>query len=87
MSIGKKAPLPPKAPTIEKDRVKCMHLMDFLRNFHPYFFDVSGGCGYDTSHGENSCMSAAGIWFKYCPFCGRKIKSEYNGNKWEWWEE
>jgi len=69
------------------DRVKCLSLMAFLCDNKPYFFDVSGGCGYDKSHGKDNCMTASGIWFKYCPFCGRQIKSKFNGNNWEWWEE
>jgi len=52
----------------------------------PSFFDVSGGCGYDTSHGKNPCMDASGIWFDFCPFCGKKIFSKFTGERWEWWE-
>lgn len=53
------------------------------------FFDVSGGCGFDSTHGESSCMDAVGMWFTYCPFCGKKINSQYNkkSQRWEWWEE
>jgi len=87
MSTGKKVLLPLRAPAIEKERVRCMHLTDFLNNHHSCFFNVSGGCGYDMSHGKNSCMNDSGVWFKYCPFCGRKIVSKYNGNNWDWWEE
>ena len=63
----------------------CEELTNLLRQ--PSFFNVSGGCGYDTSHDANPCMDAAGIWFKFCPFCGFEIKSRFNGNYWEWWEE
>ncbi len=50
------------------------------------FYDVVGGCGVDTSNGESPCMDAAGIWFKYCPFCGKKLYREYKNQKWTWGE-
>lgn len=52
------------------------------------FFDCVGGCGIDTSNGENPCMDAAGIWFKFCPFCGKKIVGEFNQltGMWNWSE-
>ena len=65
----------------------CDELSDVLKN--PPFFDVVGGCGVDTSGGESPCMASAGVWFKYCPFCGRKIASKYleDEGSWEWHEE
>ena len=53
------------------------------------FFNCVGGCGVDTSNGENNCMASSGIWFKYCPFCGKKIISMRNvkTGSWIWYEE
>lgn len=54
----------------------------------PPFFDVVGGCGVDTSGGESSCMAGSGVWFKYCPFCGRKItRTKTDNGSWTWQEE
>lgn len=50
------------------------------------FFDCAGGC--DLSNGESQCMSSSGIWFKYCPFCSKKIISRRTEKgTWEWFEE
>ena len=64
----------------------CLELQRALEKT-PIFFDVPGGCGIDLSLGKNPCMGATGIWFKFCPFCGKKITSKYNGDCWEWEEE
>jgi len=66
----------------------CQELYNALNSKPQIFFNVSGGCGVDLSLGENPCMGSSGIWFKYCPFCGREIISHFNSNKvyWDWWE-
>lgn len=51
------------------------------------FFNVTGGCGVDMSGGESSCMDADGIFFHFCPFCGKKILNWHNGNSWQWKEK
>jgi len=52
------------------------------------FFDVSGGCGFDSSLGCESCMASWGIWFRYCPFCGKKlIQQKTRNNSWTWFED
>lgn len=64
----------------------CKELKEVL-NQKP-FFDCVGGCGVDLSNGESQCMSSNGVWFKYCPFCGKKIISRKTKNgSWEWFEE
>lgn len=50
------------------------------------FFNCVGGCGVDTSNGNSNCMNAEGIWFKYCPFCGKKIISKFKNGSWNWKE-
>ena len=67
-----------------KDKI-CNELKGTL-NTKP-FFDVVGGCGVDTSNGKSNCMDIAGIWFNYCPFCGKKIERKYDNGVWTWWEE
>ena len=66
----------------------CWKLRDTLNDNKPLFFDVTGGCGIDTSLGKSNCMDSVGIWFKHCPFCGQEIHSRYNNEKmrWEWQE-
>lgn len=71
------------------ERVMCKRLEEVLKT--PPFFDVVGGCGVDVSGGESHCMSSDGVWFKFCPFCGRKIEAEWEdgsgrGGRWSWWE-
>ena len=51
------------------------------------FFDCVGGCGVDLSNGESNCMSGNGIWFRYCPFCGKEIISENINGYWSWDEK
>ena len=67
----------------------CKKLQSLLRQHS--FFNVSGGCGYDMSYGNNPCMSNSGLWFHFCPFCGKEIVSKYkkskNGGHWTWWEK
>ena len=66
----------------------CQILHDEIAKHENLFFDVSGGCGIDTSLGKSNCMDSAGIWFKFCPFCGGKIHAEFkNKSYWEWWVE
>ena len=65
----------------------CDKLRSFLDDNKPISFDIVGGCGIDTSLGKISCMGAAGFWFKYCPFCGKKIVSKFENLQWSWWEE
>ena len=64
----------------------CIKLREALEN-KPIFFDCVGGCGIDTSLGKNPCMSSASLWFKFCPFCGKKIENKWIKDHWEWWEE
>ncbi len=72
-----------------ENKVATKNPCEMLQNLlnQPSFFDVSGGCGYDMSHGENPCMSSTGIWFRFCPFCGKEIKNKFTGTRWIWWEE
>jgi hypothetical protein len=49
-------------------------------------FDVVGGVGLDTSGGEESCMGHYGLWFNFCPFCGRRIAKEFRDHRWRWFE-
>ena len=65
----------------------CKELKQALKN--PIFFDCVGGCGIDMSKGKSNCMDKNGLWFKFCPFCGKKIVSEYSKKlaTWTWWEE
>lgn len=65
----------------------CEELQEVLKEQKHVLFDCVGGCGIDTSGGKNPCMSSAGIWFKFCPFCGNKIESSYKNGAWEWHEE
>ena len=48
-------------------------------------FDVVGGCGIDMSLGANPCMSDAGVWFCFCPFCGARIVHTTDDGH-AWWE-
>lgn len=63
----------------------CKKLKQLLKG--EQFFDVSGGCGVDLSEGKSNCMVKDGIWFRYCPFCGKEIVSKYNGKHWDWREK
>ena len=63
----------------------CKELNKLLKS--ESFFDVSGGCGVDLSKGKSNCMDKDGIWFRYCPFCGKEIVSSYNGKHWNWEEK
>jgi len=65
----------------------CSALREFLDDNIPITFDVVGGCGIDKSLGKKPCMGSYGVWFKFCPFCGGKLMSEYKEDHWEWWEE
>ena len=67
----------------------CVKLQDALKSCPDVFFNVSGGCGVDTSLGTSHCMDAVGIWFTYCPFCGRRLISNYDetAHHWDWWED
>lgn len=65
----------------------CKELVEFLNN-KPITFDCVGGCGIDISLGKESCMADNGVWFKFCPFCGKKIvNKQEDGKGWSWWEE
>lgn len=51
-------------------------------------FDVVGGCGYNPSGSVGECMGDIGLWFAYCPFCGKKIiKQRTSNSSWKWFEE
>lgn len=67
-------------------RIMCQELRKALKR--KPFFNVSGGCGVDTSGGESSCMATNGVWFGFCPFCGRPIKRWYDEveKHWDWKE-
>lgn len=67
----------------------CKELINFLENTKGITFDCVGGLGIDTSLGKEECMLTYGIWFKYCPFCGKEIISEYDNTKgcWKWFEK
>jgi len=66
-------------------RQMCKKLRQALK--HPNLFNVSGGCGIDISLGSSPCMDSSGLWFKFCPFCGKSILSEYSEkNYWTWCE-
>lgn len=65
----------------------CSYLIEFLDENEPITFNVVGGCGIDKSLGKESCMDSFGVWFKFCPFCGKKIVRKYENGKWDWWEE
>jgi hypothetical protein len=67
--------------------IACIKLTEFLVKNVPITFNVSGGCGIDLSLGKSPCMGDSGVWFKFCPFCGKEILSFYNGYYWDWWEE
>jgi len=63
----------------------CQRLHDAITLHEKLFFDVPGGCGIDTSLGESNCMDRAGLWFKFCPFCGCRIIAEFKPDShWEW---
>lgn len=62
----------------------CKKLQEVLKR-RP-FFNCLGGIGVDTSNGNSTCMDATGIWFEYCPFCGKKIVSECKDGYWNWYE-
>ena len=50
--------------------------------------DVRSGCiALITRDKNENCIEGVGIIMSYCPFCGCKIKSNYNVEKgyWEWW--
>ena len=64
----------------------CEELKEALKR--KPFFDCVGGCGVDLSNGTSNCMGTDGAWFKYCPFCGKKIVATHtDGMSWEWHEE
>ena len=66
----------------------CNELTLALVDNSTILFNVVGGCGIDTSLGKGQCMHNSGIWFKYCPFCGKKILSSYTYETgWKWWED
>jgi hypothetical protein len=65
----------------------CKELKSFLEEKKPITFDCVGGCGIDTSLGTRECMNDYGVWFKFCPFCGKKIVSKFSNGFWDWWEE
>ncbi len=69
----------------KKIEKKCKELKITLKKWP--FFDVVGGCGVDLSGGDSNCMDKSGVWFNYCPFCGKKILSEYKKRKWNWYEQ
>ena len=56
--------------TNEVREAMCDKLKQAIRNGH--LFDVSGGCGIDTAKNTSGCQSGS-LWFKFCPFCGRRI--------------
>ncbi len=62
----------------------CLKLRQALKV--KMMFDVSGGCGIDTSNGDSRCMDRSGLWFKFCPFCGKEIKSWRDKIGWDWEE-
>ena len=62
----------------------CNKLKDGIKK--GVIFDVSGGCGIDLSNGKSNCMAKDGLWFKFCPFCGKEIISEYKNKRWNWYE-
>lgn len=50
--------------------------------------DIRSGCiALITKDKDESCIDGVGVTMNYCPFCGCKIKSNYNKEKgyWEWW--
>ena len=50
--------------------------------------DIRSGCiSLITRDKEENCIEGVGISMSYCPFCGCKIKSNYNKEEgcWEWW--
>jgi hypothetical protein len=63
----------------------CKELKTLLK--YKAFFNCVGGCGFDTSKGKHPCMDMVGMWFKYCPFCGKKIISKKTVNGWIWFED
>lgn len=65
----------------------CKELKSFLEAKHKFAFDVSGGCGIDTSLGVEPCMVTHGIWFRFCPFCGSEITRWMEGEGWHWAEK
>ncbi len=65
----------------------CNELTEFLDNNKPITFDCVGGCGIDLSLGNEPCMADNGVWFRYCPFCGKKIVKKFSEGAWSWWEE
>ena len=63
----------------------CKKLAKIIEDRPDLFFNVSGGCG--VIGGTGACMSSVGIWFSFCPFCGREIVSEHIHNRWIWYEK
>lgn len=70
------------------EKKMCKELEETLKKYPKLLFNVSGGCGIDRSLGEKPCMQSYGIWFEFCPFCGRKIEKEYHKKEGYWsWKE
>ena len=70
---------------LHENKSTCKELAEALEQ--KPFFDVSGGCGVDLSEGLSNCMDASGVWFKFCPFCGKKIRRKRTQEgTWEWSE-
>ena len=68
----------------------CAELTKFLAENKEITFNVVGGCGIDLSLGKSPCMGSQGVWFKFCPFCGKEIIKkfdEWGTLQWDWWEE
>ena len=68
----------------------CTKLTEFLNNNKGITFNVVGGCGIDLSLGKSPCMGSQGVWFKFCPFCGKEIIKkfdEWGTKQWDWREE
>ena len=66
----------------------CNDLKEALEKHKGILFNVSGGCGIDLSLGKSPCMDSDGLFFEYCPFCGRKIVrwQDKKGHFWNWAE-
>ncbi len=73
--------------TMQQDRECCQALSDALDDYSAVLFDVCGGCGIDTSAGKSDCMATSGLWFKFCPFCGKRIVTWIDANGSHWREE
>jgi hypothetical protein len=66
----------------------CKNLQNLVDYNDGLIYSSESGPGIDPEFGAQP-LDEAGINLAYCPFCGSKIKSDWDGatKMFKWWEE